>query len=109
MANRQAVFCIGCVKGTQTGASGRNFAKIHKMKILKYQLWRITKLCFGLGGWCEELTEASQDEIFAKIHKKVLKIQIMADRQAVFCIGGVKGLRQASQDECSPEHTKYIF
>jgi hypothetical protein len=30
----------------------------------------------------------------------------MADHQALFCIGGVKGLREASQDEFSPEYTK---
>jgi hypothetical protein len=35
---------------------------------LKYQLWRITKLCFGLL-WCEELKEAESGRIFARIHK----------------------------------------
>jgi hypothetical protein len=35
MANHQALFCVGCMKGTQRGESGRNFARIHKMNFFE--------------------------------------------------------------------------
>jgi hypothetical protein len=49
MADHQALFWASwCEELTQRGESGRDFRQNTQNKSFKYQLWRITKLCFVL-------------------------------------------------------------
>jgi len=145
MANHQALFCVGGVKGlkevsqdetspkctkweiwntnyggspssvlgfvvwrTQRGESGRDFRQNTQNNFFKYQLWRITKLCFVLVVW-RDSERRVRTNFRQNTQNTFSKYQLWRISELCFVLVVWRGLREASQEQGAPEKKKQVW
>jgi hypothetical protein len=108
MADHQALFCIGGVKGLSDRRVRTNFRQNTQNKIFKYQLWRIIKVCFCTGG-VRDLERRVRTNFRQNKQNTFPKYQLWRISELCFVLLVWKGLREASQEQGAPEKKKQVW